>query len=69
MPAKTNSAVLPLPRAAPSFSTRLAISPASVQVKLLRVLQEKVYEPLGSNTPVKADVRIITATNRNLKAW
>ncbi|NLB05608.1 MAG: sigma-54-dependent Fis family transcriptional regulator, partial [Desulfobulbaceae bacterium] len=35
---------------------------------LLRVLQEKVYEPLGSNTPVKADVRIITATNRNLEA-
>ena len=37
-----------------------------LQVKLLRVLQEKTYEPLGSVTPVKSDVRIITATNRNL---
>jgi transcriptional regulator with GAF, ATPase, and Fis domain len=33
---------------------------------LLRVLQEKVYEPLGSNTPVKANVRILAATNRDL---
>lgn len=43
------------------------ISPA-LQVKLLRVLQSKVYEPLGSNKPVKADVRIIAATNKDLKA-
>jgi len=42
--------------------------PQSIQVKLLRVLQEKVYEPLGSNTPVKTDVKIITATNRDLRA-
>jgi len=37
-----------------------------LQVKLLRVLQEKSFEPLGSVAPVKSDVRIITATNRNL---
>jgi PAS domain S-box-containing protein len=37
-----------------------------MQVKLLRVLQEKVYEPLGSTTPIKADVRIIASTNRDL---
>ncbi len=42
------------------------ISPA-MQVKLLRVLQTKTYEPLGSNTPVKTDVRIIAATNKNLE--
>jgi len=42
------------------------ISPA-VQVKLLRVLQEKTYEPLGAVSSVKADVRIITATNKKLK--
>ncbi|MCK4538366.1 MAG: sigma 54-interacting transcriptional regulator [Candidatus Krumholzibacteria bacterium] len=38
----------------------------AMQVKLLRVLQEKVYEPLGGTVPVKADVRVITATNKNL---
>jgi transcriptional regulator with PAS, ATPase and Fis domain len=42
------------------------ISPA-MQVKLLRVLQERVYEPLGGTETVKTDVRIIAATNRNLK--
>lgn len=41
------------------------ISPA-VQVKLLRVLQEKTYEPVGGIETVHADVRIITATNKQL---
>lgn len=50
------------------FLDEIGDIPGSVQVKLLRVLQEKVYEPLGSNAPVKADVRIITATNRDLQA-
>ena len=50
------------------FLDEIGDIPQSVQVKLLRVLQERVYEPLGSNTPVKADVRIITATNRDLQA-
>ncbi len=42
------------------------VSPA-LQVHLLRVLQEKTYEPLGSTKSLKADVRIITATNKRLK--
>lgn len=40
-------------------------SPA-MQVKLLRVIQEKEYEPLGSTNGVRADVRIIVATNKDL---
>ena len=38
----------------------------ALQVKLLRVLQEKVYEPLGSNVSLKADVRILAATNKDI---
>ncbi|MCU0588027.1 MAG: sigma 54-interacting transcriptional regulator [Syntrophobacteraceae bacterium] len=41
------------------------ISPA-LQVRLLRVLEERAYEPLGSSRTVKADVRIVTATHRDL---
>jgi len=48
------------------FLDEIGDIPQSIQVKLLRVLQQKVYEPLGSNSPVKADVRILAATNRNL---
>ncbi len=39
----------------------------NLQVKLLRVLQEKVLERVGGNTPIHTDVRIITATNTSLK--
>ncbi len=41
--------------------------PLSTQVKLLRVLEEKVIERVGDNRPVRIDVRIISATNKNLK--
>lgn len=42
------------------------ISPA-MQIRLLRVLQERLYEPLGSVESIKANVRFITATNKSLK--
>lgn len=41
--------------------------PLDLQTKLLRVLEEHTYERLGSNKPVKADFRVITATHRNIK--
>lgn len=41
------------------------ISPA-VQVRLLRVLQDKTYEPVGGVSTMEADVRVVTATNKNL---
>jgi len=42
-----------------------SLSPA-MQVKLLRVLQEREFEPLGGTAPVKADVRVLAATRENL---
>ncbi len=50
------------------FLDEIGDIPPLIQVKLLRVLQEREIERLGSNTPVPIDVRLITATNRDLQA-
>jgi two-component system response regulator HydG len=48
------------------FLDEIGDLPLSTQVKLLRVLEEKVIERVGASTPIPADVRFISATNRNL---
>ncbi len=48
------------------FLDEIGDVPAEVQVKLLRVLQEHEFERLGGSKPIKADVRVIAATNRDL---
>jgi two-component system, NtrC family, response regulator AtoC len=40
----------------------------ATQTKLLRILQEREFERIGSNLPIKIDIRVITATNRDLAA-
>ena len=49
------------------FLDEIGDLPLSTQVKLLRVLEERVIERVGDNRPIHIDVRIISATNRNLK--
>ncbi len=50
------------------FLDEIGDMPLNLQAKLLRVIQEKEVEPVGSNKTVKIDVRIIAATNKNLKS-
>ena len=49
------------------FLDEIGDMPLQMQVKLLRVLQERTYERVGGTKPIKCDVRVIAATHRNLE--
>jgi DNA-binding NtrC family response regulator len=50
------------------FLDEIGDLPLSLQAKILRALEEKRFERVGGTTPIQVDVRVVAATNRNLKA-
>src|SRR6478735_6991927 len=50
------------------FLDEIGDLPLSLQAKILRALEEKQFERVGGTAPLKVDVRVVAATNRNLKA-
>jgi two-component system nitrogen regulation response regulator GlnG len=51
------------------FLDEIGDMPLATQAKILRLLQEQSFERVGGNETVRTDVRLIAATNRDLKAW
>jgi DNA-binding NtrC family response regulator len=51
------------------FFDEIGDMPLSLQAKLLRLLEERVYEKVGSNTQLHARFRVVVATNRDLDEW
>ncbi len=64
--AKRTEGKLELANGGTVFLDEMGEMPASLQAKLLRVLQERTVERIGGRTPIPLDLRIICATNRNL---
>ena len=50
------------------FLDEIGAAPAGVQIRLLRLVQERAFESPGARAPVRADVRLVTATRRDLAA-
>jgi two-component system nitrogen regulation response regulator GlnG len=51
------------------FLDEIGDMPLGSQAKILRVLQEQAFEPVGSNETIRTDVRLLAATHRDLTAW
>jgi DNA-binding NtrC family response regulator len=51
------------------FLDEIGDMPLALQAKILRLLQEQAFERVGGNETIRADVRIIAATHRDLKSW
>ena len=51
------------------FLDEIGDMPLALQAKMLRLLQEQTFERVGGNETVRTDVRLIAATNRDLRAW
>jgi two-component system nitrogen regulation response regulator GlnG len=51
------------------FLDEIGDMPLALQAKILRLLQEQSFERVGGNETIRTDVRLIAATNRDLKAW
>ncbi len=51
------------------FLDEVGDMPLALQAKMLRLLQEQAFERVGGNDTIRTDVRLITATHRDLKAW
>lgn len=64
---KTRAGLIEMAEGGTLFLDEIGDMPHDMQVKLLRVLEERVYTRIGGSQPIKADVRIVCATHRNLE--
>ncbi|MGM0825757.1 MAG: sigma-54-dependent Fis family transcriptional regulator [Pseudomonadota bacterium] len=65
--AKGMQGLIPLAHGGTLFLDEIGDMPLALQTRLLRVLAEREVMPLGANKPVKVDLRVITATHRNIE--